>query len=235
MVGQAAIGLAAFLTTSAAFAASFAVDPLRLTFSDQPVQALFIRNTSVEPLVLQLDLLDWSQEHGEEIFEPTEDLLVSPPITTIPAGGTQIVRIGLRKPPDPQEELSYRLFLQEVPKPRPDFEGLQVAVRISLPVFIQPTTTAMPELSWRLEPIGERKVRVIATNGGNAHEKITGFTLRSGATVLATNQIQAYLLPGQEKIWSFDLDLTPEQGARLHLTAETSGGDKSVELIVEGF
>ena len=31
--------------------------------------------------------------------------------------GEQIVRVGLRRGPDPQRELAYRLYLQEVPPP----------------------------------------------------------------------------------------------------------------------
>ena len=64
---------------------------------------------------------------------------MSPPIATIAPDKEQIIRVGLRRAPDKERELSYRLFLQEVPAPpKPGFQGLQVALRVGLPVFVQP-------------------------------------------------------------------------------------------------
>ena len=46
----------------------------------------------------QTETLTWSQPDGANHYEPTEDLLVAPPIAEIPPHSSQIFRITLRKP-----------------------------------------------------------------------------------------------------------------------------------------
>ena len=77
-------------------------------------------------MVVQADTRLWEQVGGEERLSPTRDVLVSPAVFTIPANGSQIVRVALRRPPDAERELSYRLILTEVPQQAsPDFTGLE--------------------------------------------------------------------------------------------------------------
>ena len=73
--------------------------------------------------------------------------MATPPIFTVPPKGTQVIRVGLRRAADAQQGLSYRMFLQEVPPPpRQGLQGLQVALRLSLPVFVMPARDARPVL-----------------------------------------------------------------------------------------
>src|SRR3546814_9833017 len=66
----------------------------------------------------------WSQSGGKDVFAAVDDILATPPIFTIPAGGSQVIRVGSRRAPDPQHERAYRLFLREVPPaPQPGFQG----------------------------------------------------------------------------------------------------------------
>jgi CBS domain containing-hemolysin-like protein len=46
--------------------------------------------------------------------------------------------------PDPVNEIAYRLVLDEIPPPpEPGFKGLQVALKINFPIFVQPLTEAL--------------------------------------------------------------------------------------------
>lgn len=67
--------------------------------------------------MVQLEAMAWNKAQGQDIYTPTTDLIAAPPIFTVPPGGTQIVRIGLRRAPDPQRELAYRVYFQEIPPP----------------------------------------------------------------------------------------------------------------------
>ena len=106
-------------------AATLGVSPVRVTLSDkQKMDTITVRNDGAEPVSMQLEVLNWSKEDGEDVFTPTRELIVNPPIFTIPAGSSQLLRVGLRSTPDAQRELTYRIFVQELPPPpSPDFNG----------------------------------------------------------------------------------------------------------------
>ena len=116
---MAVFGLFVFLAGATVVnATDLGVSPVRVTLSDkQKMGTLTVRNNGAEPVPMQLEVLNWSQEEGNDVFTPTRELIVNPPIFTIPAGGSQLIRVGLRRAPDAQRELTYRIFLQELPPP----------------------------------------------------------------------------------------------------------------------
>lgn len=67
------------------------------------------------PMRLQADLLRWEQDVlGEAVTEPSDDLLVTPPIAELRPGGKQVFRVALRGARPAPEELAYRLILEDV-------------------------------------------------------------------------------------------------------------------------
>jgi fimbrial chaperone protein len=46
-----------------------------------------------------VQLFAWSQDAGQDILQPTTDLLVSPPVFTVQPGQSQLLRIALRGAP----------------------------------------------------------------------------------------------------------------------------------------
>lgn len=229
--GLALLALAAFGPGSAS-AGSFSVNPVRVTLTGgQTVGALTVLNNGDEPTVVQLEVVNWSQRDGNDVYWQTKEILATPPIFTVPPGGSQIVRVGLRRPPDAQRELAYRLFLQEVPPPpKPGFQGLQVALRLSIPVFVVPTALVKPALQWQAFRAGAGDIKVRATNTGTAHVQLANFTLSaSGGAGLGTQQAAAYLLPGQSRDWTIKKDAAA--GSALHVVAQTDGGDMQSDMV----
>jgi len=146
LLAAAASIAAVTLPIGAAVAGSFNVSPVRVELSAADrTQALTVRNEGGEPSVVQVQILAWSQDSGQDILQPTTDLLVSPPVFTVQPGQSQLVRIALRTTPDAARQLSYRAILQEVPGPsRAGGPSLQVALKISLPVFVEPPVETAP-------------------------------------------------------------------------------------------
>ena len=108
-------GLAALLALSPAFAGTFTISPLRVDFADATGMAvLTVRNEDATPVVVQTQGLAWSQEAGQDALAPSRDLLISPAVFTLQPGGSQLVRVALRRKVDPARELTYRVLLQEV-------------------------------------------------------------------------------------------------------------------------
>ena len=217
-------------------AGAFMVDPTRIELAPGQLSAtLVIRNDDKEPVVIQVEPRAWSQKDGEDVYAPTRELLVTPPIVTIPAGAEQILRVALRRPLDPQMEIPYRIYLLEVPpSPQAGFRGLQVALRISIPVFARPGDAAAPRAEWKVA-YGARAhaLRVVLANAGNAHLQVQEFMLfkPGSSTPSAVRQAAAYVLPGQSRDWLIKLDPSVwVDGPRLRLKAVTDAGDVDKEL-----
>lgn len=193
----------------AALAGSFEVNPVRVDLSAATRSAaLTVRNNGTEPVVVQVSVQAWSQRDGADVLEATNDVLASPPIATIAPDKEQIVRIGLRRAPDPAKELSYRLFLQEVPPPpRPGFQGLQVALRVGLPIFVRPASgPAKAALVWNAE-LRDGVIVLKAQNRGSGHVQISDVQLfaANGKEPIAAASQLVYVLPGQSRDWSLKL------------------------------
>jgi fimbrial chaperone protein len=234
----AAFFLCASLLPGLVRAGSFQVSPVRAELSArQSSAALTVQNHGSEPVVIQLQAMAWSQDGGQDAYQPTDDLLATPPIFTIQPGAAQIVRVGLLRGADEHRELSYRLFLQEVPPAiRPDFKGLQMALRIGLPVFVLPAARTAPALSWRVERTARDQVRVNLKNEGNAHVQVTdfGLYLPDREQALAMQQVSAYVLPGQVRNWTLAADLAATPGAdAIRIKAYTDGGTVEADARLE--
>jgi fimbrial chaperone protein len=203
----AAALVACALACAGAQAGSFQVNPIRVDLSAAATSAaITVRNDGAEAVVVQASVLAWSQADGADAYAPTSEALATPPIATIPAGGEQILRVGLRRAPDRDRELTYRLFLQEVPPPpQPGFTGLQVALRIGVPVFVAPAAPAAMPLDWRARLERDGTIRVSARNGGNVHHRLVGLELRvpgeANGGPLAGAASLAYVLAGQVREW----------------------------------
>ena len=237
ITGQAAVGLAFLLgAAGACTAGSFAVSPVRATLSSsQRVGSMVVRNTGAEPVVVQLEAFDWSQQEGQDVYTATKEILATPPIFTIPPGGSQIVRVGLRRAPDPQRELTYRLYLQEVPSAKPDLQGLRVVLRMGVPVFVAPAVAAAPVLRWHAARHAGNTLKLSLTNNGNAHIQIakSKLTLADTTHAVATQEVAAYVLPGQTRDWLVKASALPPPGAALRVFAQTDSGDMQAEVVVD--
>jgi fimbrial chaperone protein len=231
-----------------ASAAAFGLPPVQAlggTFSISPVgaelsaaaqtEAFTLRNQEDAPVVVQAEMFAWEQSGGEDRLTPTRDVLVSPAVFTIPGNGSQLVRVALRRPVDGQRELSYRLLLTEVPqKTESTVTGLNMALRLSLPVFVAPQALTAARLEWTVAP-GDAGIPLTARNTGNAHARVLSFSVTpAGATAPVMQQnVATYVLPGQARTWTLDNKNDPAAAStewrRLRVTGSTEAGDFEVE------
>jgi fimbrial chaperone protein len=223
-LGQALFRGLALLTAyvSVANAGSFTVNPVRLTLSaTQSVAAVTVKNIGEEATVVQLETSSWSQTDGQDVLESTSDILATPPILTVPPGASRIVRVGLRRPADPQRELTYRLFLREVPPPQPISQGLRVALLISMPVFVTPPHIAGPRIEWRAKAMHDGSIQLQARNAGQSHIQLGQLQIvqaGNGADV-ATRNMADYLLPENGREWTLMTKSAPPPGTLLTVTS----------------
>ena len=224
-----------------AHAGTFTISPIRLDLSSATRSAaLTVRNDEQEALV-QAQVMVWEQVDGDDRLTPTHDLIVSPAVFTLPPKGSQLVRVALRSPPaGTTRELTYRLILQEVPQTaNPDFSGLQVALRLSVPVFIANEGTTGPAIAWSAATSGNDLV-LTAQNTGDEHARIHGFSVapKVGDDAPLVQPVGTYILPGQAHRWSLGKNQGDRtSGAswrRLRLKVTTDDGESEIELDTTG-
>lgn len=223
--------LAVFLSVmlqATASAGAFQIAPVRLTLSPQQrTSILTIRNDSKQASIMQLELAAWTQDNGQELYTPTREILATPPIFTIPAGGKQIVRVGLRRKPDLQNELAYRIFITEVPAASTKAGEVKIALRFGIPVFVAPNAKAAnASLQWYATRIKPQQLRVEAVNRGNMHVQIVAFTLKAAdGQLVAKHEGMSYLLAKQSRQWQLAASQLPAQASTLQLLARTDAND----------
>ena len=219
-------------------AGSFDVNPIRIDLSGSARNAaLTLKNNGSEAVVVQINVMSWAQRDGKDILNPTDEILVSPPIATIQPEREQIIRVGLRRAPDTQKEISYRLFLQEVPPPpAPGFQGLQVALRIGIPIFVQPRQgPAKATLVWDAQLRTADVINLKLRNDGTGHIQVSDVELylRDEKEPIAAQSSLAYVLPGQSREWDLKLRhprVTKNDRVRLKVSTDAGTVDVDISL-----
>ena len=193
-----------------ASAQTVTISPLRANLSaSEPVAMVTLRNDDpTRPSLIQARPSAWTVVDGEDRYDPTRELVVSPAIFRLDPGQTQVVRLTLRGEADPRSERLFRLFLQQLPdnaESGRSASNVRFLVTFSIPVIVSPSRNpgAAPKLAWSVErdPAGERRLRVV--NDGTAHRKIVGVALSSPTGDRPIVTAPTYLLPGTERVWSF--------------------------------
>lgn len=210
-LGIAAVSVALLLAfwPTATQAEGLQITPLSVTLKPlDRAGSLTIANHETAAKLFQLRVQAWHQSDGTDQLTPTDDLLAVPPIFKLAPGATQVIRVGVRQPPQGVQEQTYRLFIAEVPSKVPGTNAIQFVLNFSVPVFVLPPGLAAPKLEWSAQKIGDRRVRLTVTNGGNAHALIARVRVHAGTPTrdpLHEAALHAYLLAGQARSWTIEL------------------------------
>ncbi len=198
------MGLCAALADQAG-ASTFTISPIRAELGGvHRTEAMTLTNVDADPVLIEVHVVDWSQVNGVDQLDDTRELLATPPVLQIPAKGEQIIRVALRHGADTSKELSYRVIFQEVPEARSaDFNGLQVALRLSVPVFVAPLQgRASADLAWEAHWDADGQLDVSVVNHGTGHSQVLDFDVQlagDGGTVHSA--AAKYVLPGSRMSW----------------------------------
>ncbi len=223
----------------AAQAADIAVLPVRVELSaGQDRQAITVTNQGKEGVTMQVEAAAWSQTDGVDHYTPSDDLLVNPPLFTVPPGRSQILRLGLRRPAAGEKELAYRLFLREVPaasqaSARRADGKVSVLLELRLPVYVAPAKVVHSH-QWRASRDAKGQIVLSVLNAGNVHLVVGELKLRAAgarqdAAPLAATKTSVSVLPGQSRRWV----LRPEKpltSPRVELEVATDRGPHHVAL-----
>jgi fimbrial chaperone protein len=224
--------LIALAVPATAHATTLKIYPVLIQLDGKtPVQTMTIENSSDALARMQVRVVAWRQENGQDLFEGTRDILANPPLFEVAAGAQQIARFGLRTTAGATEK-SYRIFLEEIPTERPLAPGeVRTLLRVSIPIFV-PAPGAQPSLDWQVSAAGNRQLSVVVRNTGGAHVHLNRIDIkRADGSALTTRQESVYILPGATR--NFLLDTTGMLGAgeKLVLDATSDTQRLSVNLV----
>jgi fimbrial chaperone protein len=169
----------------------------------QMTSTLTVINDGDTQTSIQVRALDWGQKDGVENLAPSSEVMASPPIATIDAGATQVIRLVIRKPPK-GKEASYRILVDQIP-PAAAPGTVRLALRLSIPVFAPPETRALPHVAYHVETDCGR-TSLVAVNDGGRHDTIRNVVLTGagGASLETTVASSPYILAGATRRWNVE-------------------------------
>lgn len=200
-------------TVSVCHAAVFSVSPVRIFLQPKDkATAITLSNEGATEVVLQADMFQWKQlPGGEDDLTLSEDLIVSPPIIKLAPGAKQVVRLARLDLMPPSEQLTYRLIVREIPEiaaVKPTNVSLQIALALSMPVFITPAAAKpamqcdlppMTASDWQQRLLGQDGLTFSCKNQGNAHAQVRHAWLMQDGRLIARLDNGGYFLAGTQR------------------------------------
>ena len=224
----------AALGASHAFAAGLQVSPVSVALAQaERAAVLTLSNTGKSPMNVQVRAYKWSQtEQDEYVLDPTNDLIVSPPIMQLAPGAQQELRL-IRTQPSSAQEQQYRIIVDELPSPTVALKkGINLMLRHNIPVFLNAEQNPSAQLQWRGEAVAGGKTRIRISNTGQTRAQIARIWLaKEGkeSTVLSGG-LTGYVLPGQSIVREYQLPLTELQSTSTQLKAQVNANEITVQL-----
>jgi fimbrial chaperone protein len=233
ILGAMAAG-AGVLASAPAAASTFNISPIRVQLgAGHRTEALTLTNAEDAPVVVQVRVVSWSQKDGAEALEDTREVLSTPPVLQIPANGQQVIRVALRRDPDPERELTYRVIFEEVPQAAPqEFSGLRVALHLSVPIFVAPSQTkANAQVAWQSRWLTNGQLELAATNTGNGHLQVTDFEAQFPGSLMPLRGVSSkYVLPGSRMSWVLTPPADATRQGAIPIRGHSDQGDFAADV-----
>ncbi len=209
--GLLTLCLSLVLFTLPALGSGFRVSPLRVnTDPGERDATVTVQNLLQRKQTMQVRMFDWSQNEGRDLRTPSSNWIVSPPIFSLNAGESQLIRLRYRGPLSKAGQQAFRMYVDNVPdKTSNQASGVGFGFRVGIPVFVSALVPQPPawELRWGQHDgsggqLSIRNTGGIATrvHGVEVHPDRNSATPSSQAP-LKPSTGGGWLLPGSTLTW----------------------------------
>ncbi|MCG8284630.1 fimbria/pilus periplasmic chaperone [Acinetobacter seifertii] len=189
-------------------AATIRLSPVTVEIlSHQKASSISLYNQSNDSADLQIRIFEWTQNDGQDQLIPTDDIAISPPFLKLKPNDSYNLRVVRIKPEPISGEKTYRIILDELPKPidsRKASQGVNVLLRSSLPVFVV-NKDAITQLNWKIDA-KQNDTSLNISNIGNRHALLNDLNLvdntENKSYPIKVNTINGYILAGQARSYS---------------------------------
>jgi fimbrial chaperone protein len=188
------------LLSVSATAALLSMAPIRIDVVEPGNSSnVTVTNSGAAPVNVQVRIFRWAVKDGQDDYEETESVVVTPPITTVGPGANFTIRVIRQADAPIQGEEAYRLVVDEIPDAnRARNLGVTIAVRYVVPVFFLSADAGPPQVSWSIARTRGGKPLLVATNNSDKHLRLSA--LRIGKTTLAAG-LAGYVLGHGSRTW----------------------------------
>ena len=208
-----------------ALAQSLMVIPVNLQMApEQKATTLTVVNRGDSETSIQIRVYAWNQQTGDDQLAPSDAVIVSPPISSIAPGASQVVRLILRQPPQGREA-TYRIVLDQIPPPASP-GVVRVVLRMSIPIFAQSTSHSVSRVQFHIERKAGQAY-LVALNEGGRHDTIRDVILKTedGRKLTTNSNASPYILAGATRRWLIAVQgAMPLPNDTLRLTAHADIG-----------
>jgi fimbrial chaperone protein len=205
--------------------AGYSFDKTQLNLSSkQRIDTIKLSNPGIDsiPVSLQVKVVRWTQNKGNDEYQTTKDLVVSPPQLQILPDKTKLVRVGWRSLGPLSQEMAYRLIISDLTPYKKKENAVILKLQINLPVFVEPDNVIL-KAEWQVKRANNNTLNVLVNNVGNVHIKVSKLTLtNTNNEVIASQPTMFYLLPGQSK--QGPVRVTKSPGQSVNIVADTDKG-----------
>ncbi|MDN5781988.1 MAG: fimbria/pilus periplasmic chaperone [Luteimonas sp.] len=176
-------------------------------------------NSGDAPLAAQVRIYAWSQVDGVDRLEPTGDVVASPAISEIAAGGEQVVRLVRQGAAPAGVDLSYRVVVEELPGEGQD-NTVNIRMRYVIPMFLRAADAPAPVLACRIAAS-----QLTCTNSGGRAAQLGASRLKGadGHEAVLSGGLYGYVLPGMSRRWALDPTQLAAGNASLVLETQING------------
>jgi fimbrial chaperone protein len=196
--------------------------------------AVTVTNQSDKVVRFQTDTMLWQQVNGTDRFEPSDELLVVPPIVEVPPNASQVFRVILRAPKPATVERTYRIILEDVSDPLTSVESSAVSFRFvhNLPVLIAPSVKPTAAVKWApcafngaMASINPPETCLRLLNAGNRRVKVQNLTVAGDGWKQDFPVKDGFnILAGAEREWRIPLQ-AGQTGALRSVQVQTARGE----------
>ena len=123
------------------------VDPVIV--GEPQAVALWIENQGDQPIAMQVRVFGWEQPQGADALAPQQQVIASPPISSIPPRQRQMVRLIATRPAPPLSEQAFRVVVDELPGTAPPLPATLPPPDGTAPVPAAPPAGAAVNLQMR--------------------------------------------------------------------------------------
>jgi fimbrial chaperone protein len=221
----ASVAVIVLLAGPPATAQALSVLPVNIFFSPgQKASSLTVTNVGTSETAIQIRAFAWGQTDGGDQLTDSDAVVLSPPLATIAPGASQVIRLILRQLPQGREA-TYRILIDQIPPPaEPGI--VHMVLRMSIPIFAQPLTRAVPHVQFHLE-VDSGKLVLVGINDGLGHELIHDVVLTTsdGRRLTEESNASPYILTATTRRWPIAAQgPLPLPNETLQMVAHTDAG-----------
>jgi fimbrial chaperone protein len=218
------------------WAGSFHIAPTKGELSEKSKYfVLELRNTGENISTIQIQAMSWEINNENDVFKPTSDIIATPLIVSIKPNVKQIIRVGLNRKPDKEEELFYKLLVSEIPSlKQTEVKGTQITVEFSIPIILKATENTKTNINLKSEILSNSTINLEIENKGKKHEIINSIIINyvdSQKNEILKKYI--YLRPKERYLVNFPINNSLNKKDEIKIILETENGN--IETNVDFF